>query len=236
LDDRPANLARAHLPPASQMRKIVHTISPERIMALVDRVKNTLLSPRSELQVIDAEPATINSLYLGYIAPLAAIPAICQAIGWTLIGVSIPFVGGRIRIPVTTAIVRAIVTYIIGLIGVYIGAFIIDALAPTFGGTKNMVQSLKVVAFAATPVWVAGILNLVPALFMLQILVALYSLYLLYLALPVLMKSPADKAAGYTVVVLIACFIVGAIIAVVMGALGLTAMGTMGAMGSGYHP
>ena len=45
-------------------------------MALVDRVKNILLSPRTEWPVIDAEPATVASLYTGYIMPLAAIPAL----------------------------------------------------------------------------------------------------------------------------------------------------------------
>lgn len=205
-------------------------------MAFVDRVKNTLLSPRSEVQVIDAEPATVSSLYTGYIAPLAAIPVICQAIGWSLIGISIPFVGGHYRVPIGTSIIRAVVTYVLMLIGVYIGAFIVDALAPTFSGTKNMVQALKVIAFSATPVWIVGIFNLIPALGIISLLGLLYGLYLLYLGLPVLMKSPADKAAGYTVVVIIACFIVGVIISVIVGALGFTAMAGMGAMGPSYHP
>jgi hypothetical protein len=40
-----------------------------------------------------------------------------------------------------------------------------------------------------------------------------YSLYLLYLALPKLMKVPEDKAAGYVVVVILATFIVAAVLA-----------------------
>lgn len=202
-------------------------------MAFVDRVKNTLMAPRSELQVVDAESATVASLYTGYIAPLAAIPAICQAIGSSLIGVSIPFVGGHYRVPIVTAIISAVVRWVLTLIGVYIGAFIVDALAPTFNGTKNMVQALKVVAFSATAVWVFGIFSLLPMLSLLMLIGLLYSLYLLYLALPVLMKSPADKAAGYTVVVIIACFIVGLIIGAIVGALGFTMLGGMGA---GYRP
>jgi hypothetical protein len=201
-------------------------------MALVERVKNTLLSPRSELQVIDAEPATVASLYSGYIAPLALIPVICQAIGSSLIGVTIPIVGGHYRVPIGTAIVHAVVFYVMTLIFVYIGAFIVDSLAPTFSGTKNMVQALKVIAFSATPGWVAGIFSLIPALGILGLLALLYGLYLLYLALPVFMKSPVDKAAGYTVVVIIACVIVGVILGVVISALGFTAMGGMG----GYRP
>jgi hypothetical protein len=38
---------------------------------------------------------------------------------------------------------------------------------------------------------------------------ALYSLYLLYLGLMRVMKSPQDKAVGYTVVVLLVAIVVG---------------------------
>jgi hypothetical protein len=218
------------------MRKIVHPILPEQIMALVDRVKNILLSPRSEWQVIDAEPATVSSLYAGYIAPLAAIPAICQAIGMSLIGISIPFVGGHYRMPVMDAVIRGAVMYVLGLVGIYILAMIVDALAPTFNGTKSQIQALKVVAYSYTAAWVAGILSLIPALGLLGILAGLYSLYLLYLGLPVLMKSPPEKAVGYTLVVIIVGIIVTWIIFAVVAALGLTGMGAMNAMGSGYRP
>lgn len=195
-------------------------------MALVDRVKNILLSPRTEWQVIDAEPATVASLYAGYIAPLAAIPAICTAIGMSVFGISIPFVGGRIRTPITNSIIRAVAMYVMSLIGVYILSLIVNALAPTFNGTKNHVQALKVVAYSYTASWVAGILTLLPALSILGLLAGLYSLYLLFLGLPVLMKSPADKAIGYTVVVIIVSIVVTWVLFAVVATMGIGAYGT----------
>ena len=62
-------------------------------MALVDRVKNILLTPKTEWQVIDAEPTTVADLYKGYIIPLAAIGPICTAIGWSVFGMRVPFLG-----------------------------------------------------------------------------------------------------------------------------------------------
>jgi hypothetical protein len=41
---------------------------------LVGRVKRLLLSPSTEWERIDAEPATIKGLYVGYVCILAAIP------------------------------------------------------------------------------------------------------------------------------------------------------------------
>ena len=75
-------------------------------MGLVDRVKNILLNPRQEWEVVDAESATVGSLYTGYIVPLAAIPAVCQAIGFSVFGMRLPFVGTW-RMPLGSSITRA---------------------------------------------------------------------------------------------------------------------------------
>lgn len=208
-------------------------------MALVDRVKNILLSPRTEWPVIDAEPATVASLYTGYIMPLAAIPVICQAIGMSMVGITIPLIGTHYRTPIVSAITSAVVMYVFSLIAVYIVMLIVDALAPTFGGTKNQVQALKVVAYSYTASWVGGIFSLFPALGIIGLLFALYSLYLLYLGLPVLMKSPADKAVGYTVVVVVCTIVVTWVIFFAVAAMGLSmAGGAMAGAGAGgsYRP
>lgn len=184
-------------------------------MALPDRVKQILLAPKEEWQVIDREPATVASLYTGYIMPLAAIPAIAQAIGYSVFGVSVPFVG-TYRTPVGSAITGAIVSYVLTLAGVYVLALVIDALAPTFGGTKNQIQALKVSAYSSTASWVAGIFALIPGLRILTIL-GIYSLYLLYLGLPVLMKTAPEKAMAYTAVVILAAIVLFMLIGFVAG-------------------
>ena len=209
-------------------------------MGLVDRVKNILLSPKTEWQVIDAEPATVASLYTGYIMPLFAIPTICRVIGSTVFGYSLPIVGGRFRAPIGSALIGAVITYIIMLVMMYVYAFVIDALAPTFGGTKNMVQALKVAAYSSTAACIAGVLSIFGGnalLSFLTLLISLYSLYLLFLGLAPCMKSPPEKSAGYTIVVIIAVFIVGAIISVVFASLGFAGMMTgSGAGAAAYRP
>ncbi len=178
-------------------------------MNLVERVKRILLTPKTEWEVIDAEPATAAELYTRYIAPLAAIGPIAQLIGYSAFGVSVPFVG-TYRVPIGSAITQAIVMYVLTLAGTYVLALIIDALAPTFNGQRSQIQALKLAAYSLTASWVAGVFALIPGLRILTLL-GLYSLYLLYLGLPVLMKTPRDKALGYTVVVIIAAIILSMI-------------------------
>jgi hypothetical protein len=105
---------------------------------------------------------------------------------------------------------------VLTLVAVYVLSIIIDKLAPTFSGTPSQIQALKVATYSYTASWVAGIFLLVPALSFLSIL-GVYSLYLLYLGLPVLMKSPADKALNYTVVVIIAAIVLFMAIGLVAG-------------------
>lgn len=179
-------------------------------MSLMERAKKIVLQPKTEWPVIDAEQTTTGALYTGYIIPLAAIGPIASIIGWSVFGMSLPFLGS-FRIPIAYAVRAAVVSYIAGLIGVYVLALIIDALAPTFGGQKNQIQALKVAAYSATAAWLAGIFSIFPALAILG-LVGLYSLYLLFLGLPVLMKAPEDKAMGYTVVVILCAIVLGILV------------------------
>ena len=185
-------------------------------MNLIDRVKRILLSPQPEWEAIDGEATTPSALYTGYIMPLAAIGPIATVIGYSVFGIRVPFSATVYRVPIGSAITSAIVTYVLTLVGVYVLSLIIDALAPTFGGTKSRIQALKVAVYAATAGWIAGIFSMVPGLRFLGIL-GLYSLYLLYLGLPVLMKAPKEKAVSYTVVVIIAAIVLAMIVATIAG-------------------
>ena len=188
-------------------------------MDLVGRVKNILLQPKSEWPVIEAEQTSTQELYTSYIMPLAAIGPAAMLIGMSLIGVQVPFMG-TMRFSLSSLLTQTLVTYALGLAAVYVLALIINALAPTFGGTGNQMQALKVAAYGATASWVGGIFHLLPALGFLAFLAGLYTLYLLYLGLPVLMKSPPDRSLGYTVSVVIAAIV----LFVVIGAISATFM------------
>ncbi len=187
---------------------------------LVDRVRAILMRPKEEWLVIDREQTTIAILYRTYVVPLAAIGPVANAIGGALFGTNLPGVGA-VRVPVVNAVVGALVAFALALVGVYVVAQVIDNLAPRFSGTRNLTQAFKVAAYSSTAQWVAGIFALIPALSPLSI-VGLYSLYLLYLGLPVLMKVPQEKATSYTIAVVV----VALLVFIVIGALSGIVLGT----------
>jgi len=175
-------------------------------MNLVERAKNIMFNPKQEWEVVKTETVTVAELYTKYALILAAIPAIAGFLGYTVFGLSWGF--GTIKLPVSTALTWAIITYITSLAGVIILSFIVDALAPSFGSTKDMVASSKVVVFAYTPAWVAGIFYIFPSLGIIAALAGIYSLVLMYMGLQKVKDVPQDKMAVYFVVVIIVAILV----------------------------
>jgi hypothetical protein len=187
---------------------------------LVARAKAILTRPDTEWPIIEREPATIGSLFTSYIAILAAIPPLCRFIGGLVFGYG--FLGFSYRPSFLSALSTAIASYVLSLVGIFLVALIVEALAPTFQGQKNRVQALKLVAYAATASWLAGVFALVPGLGFLSLL-GLYSFYLFYKGLPVLMKSPKEKSAGYTALAVVAAVVLSLLITpITAGLIGTT--------------
>ena len=191
-------------------------------MNLVDRVKNLLLSPAKEWEVIKGETWTTADLFTKYAIILAAIPAVAGFLGYMFFGLSYGF--GTIKLGFGTSLTWAILTYILSLVGVFVLGFIIDALAPSFGSTKDMVASMKVAVFSSTPAWVAGILNIFPALGILVAIASIYGLVLLYMGLERVKSVPKEKMVGYFVVVLIAAILVYVIVGAIVGGIAFSSV------------
>jgi hypothetical protein len=185
---------------------------------LVSRIKNILLTPKAEWQVIDGEPATIGGLMTGYVVPLAAIAPVATIIGLTVFGYQA--LGVAYRPSMNFIIATAVIGYVLALVGVWVNAQVISALATSFGGQPNTVQAMKVAAYGSTAGYLAGIFNIVPSLSMLAIL-GLYNLYLVYTGLPVLMKSPPEKSIGYIVVTIIVMLVLYMVMGAVAGSIAL---------------
>lgn len=191
---------------------------------IVARVKNILLSPKTEWPVAAAEPASVRGLYAGYVAIVAALPVIAHFIKSSLIGTS--FLGITVHVSIGAGIGRMVLSYILSLVLVYVMAWIVNALAGTFGGQANLVQALKVVAYSWTAAWIAGIAVIIPWLgILIMIAGGIYSIYLLYLGLPHAMKCPPEKAAGYTAVSVIIAIVLGWVISLIVGLIFVGAMG-----------
>jgi hypothetical protein len=186
-------------------------------MDIISRVKNILLTPKTEWQTIEAENESHMKVFTTYVALLALIPAIATFIGKGLIGYSV--FGVRVGGSIGYGIGQAIVQYIIMVGGVYLTAFVINLLAENFNAKKDFDKSFSLVAFAYTPMFIGGIFNIIPAISILAGLIGLYSFYLLYIGLQPMMKQPEEKTVSYFVVSLIAMLVVYFVLLMILGAI-----------------
>lgn len=204
--------------------------------ALLQRVLDILMRPRETWLQINAEDGNPARIYLGYLVFLAAIPAVAGFIGYSLIGVGA--FGISVRVPVVQGLVSMVVGYVLSLAMVYVLALIANMLAPRFQAQQDMRSAFKLVAYASTAGMLGGVFSILPSLAMLGLLAALYSVYLIYSGIPVLMKAPQEKAVGYTAALVVCGILAGIVVGlatslVTPGARGLGAgMAGMGDTGS----
>jgi hypothetical protein len=180
------------------------------------RIKNILFTPSEEWDRIDTEPATLRGLYVGYACILAAIGPVARLIGEQIFGVQ-GFLQ-TIHPALIPTLVAALVGYGLNLAGVYVLALVIDALAPSFGGTRSRIQALKIAVFSWTAAWIFAVFQLVPQVSGLSI-IGIYSLYLMYLGIPKLMKSPEDKALVYSILTIAVAMAIWLVVLLVSGAI-----------------
>lgn len=195
-------------------------------MDLVQRVKDILLAPKQTWPAIEAEAADAASLYRNYVMIVAAIPAVAGFVGMSVFGFGMMGMT-TVRLPLANGLAHMVTGYVLSLALVFVVALIVDALAPSFGGQKSRINALKLVAYGSTAGMVGGIFSLVPPLSVLGLVAALYSVYLVYLGLPVLMKCPEEKAPAYTAVTFLCAIVVG----ILAGGITATFLPTQGMMG-----
>ncbi len=163
-------------------------------MNLVERIKAILQNPKSEWQTIEGEQHSAGYLFFNYAAIVGLIPPAAAFIGICFTG----YTGYRLNI--ILGLSWALIVYALTLASVLVMAFVIDGLAGVFGGQRNFNNAIKVAVYAPTAAWVAAVFDVNPPMAFLS-LMGLYSLYLLYTGLAVLMKPPAAKLMAYTVAV-----------------------------------
>lgn len=184
---------------------------------MIDRVKGIMLEPRATWKELDAEFTKPGQVWGRYVIPLALITPIATMVGMLIFGKRVPFTSLTNPAAISTVISTGVASFVMALLSVFVLSRLISLLAPGFGGQRNDVQGLKAAAYSSTAAWLGGVFQILPALNLVSLISSLYSLVLLYVGLPILMKLPKDRAMGYTAVVIIAWIVIflvsGAVVA-----------------------
>ncbi len=140
----------------------------------------------------------------GFIFLMSAIPAISGYIGTTQVGWRIG-VGDPVRITGDSAIAIAIIFYLAMIVGVFSIGWVIHLLGKAYELEKPLPLCLALAAYTATPLFLIGIMEVYPVLWLNMLLglpALAYTVYLLYSGLPIMMEIPAERGFLYSSAVL----------------------------------
>ena len=171
---------------------------------LAARVRSLVLTPRAAWAEISAEALPPGRIFTGYVLILAAINPVCFTIGRLVFGGR--SLGAVYRVPVLAALTEGVVGYGLALASVWALALLIEGLAPPFGAVRDRAAAFRIAAYASTTGWLASVAYLVPALGVLALVGQLYTLWLIYLGVKILLQ-PRGRTLGYVALVVV-CYMV----------------------------
>ena len=192
-------------------------------MSIVERAKNIILKPTDEWNVIASEPATIGGLFTGYAMPLALIPLVSTILFTGLLGISAADMmgfGDGMPLDLMAIAGMAILSLIVSLVSLFVMGTMVKLVSPSFNGTSDKVQAMKLMTYASTPSWVVALLSWIPFLgAVLGFAAIVYVVYLIYCGLNPVMGIPKEKLAGFTVVIVLIYVVVALIMSGIVAAL-----------------
>ncbi|MFN3463844.1 MAG: Yip1 family protein [Terricaulis sp.] len=169
------------------------------------RAWGLLREPKKEWEQIKAEQTTIPNILIGYVAPLAAIPPVCDLIGSALFNRLLTVEPGE-------ALIRAVVTWIVSIGLVYFLGVLVNVLADTFDADRDELSAQKIAAYSLTPSFLSGLFSLWPPLWWISLFALAAMVYIMHRGLPILMKAPEDRALSYAASVTIAAAVAGIVL------------------------
>jgi len=172
-----------------------------------------LYHPKKQWNAIKRVNYSLGHIYLTHLLFLAAIPPFALLVGTTQFGWSI--IGKEYyTLSFESALPLAIAFYVALLAGMFFMAYTTYWMEKTFGASASLERCLLFTAFTSTPLFLSGLIGLIPILW-LDVFVVLaavgYTVYLLYVGVPQFMDIPEERGFIFATSILTAglCALVG---------------------------
>jgi hypothetical protein len=166
---------------------------------MIHHVLGLFTHPEQEWKEIRGEEESISHMYFTHVLILAAIPVISAYIGTSQVGWVVGD-GDPVKLTSASALQMTVMTYIAMLIGIgAMGAFI-HWMSRTYDSNPTITQCVVFAAYNATPLFIGGLAALYPNLWLSMLVgtaAICYTVYLLYVGIPVFMGIPEEEGFVY---------------------------------------
>jgi hypothetical protein len=189
-----------------------------QLTSLINRLKLVILSPKECWQTIANQDENPTNILTHTIIPVVVAGTICSIVGLQVFGLSIGALGTW-RPPLVSFTLSSIVAGISQIVTLYIGAFLVQKLAPLFQGQASPSRAFSLVSHAALPGLFASVLTLYPPLGILGVVLAVVSLYALFQGIPKMTTVTEDKRLAFAAAFIASMILISLALAVVSGTL-----------------
>ena len=162
---------------------------------ILSHVWGLLSRPEKAWKTIRKENCTVGKCYCSHVLLLAAIPPVAGYIGTTQVGWQVAAREVHKLTP-DSALWIAILSYLTMLVAVFTIGKLIHWMGRTYGAKRTLSQCIALAAYAATPLFLSGVMLLYPMLwlnFLIGLPVLGYSVYLLYSGVPIMMGVTKER-------------------------------------------
>lgn len=161
---------------------------------ILNQTKLALLDPKQLYKETQGEALTPVQVYLAYILPLSAIPAVAVFLGSLLIGV------WGVTATFGAALKTAFFMYLGVVLAVSALAVIMATLSPVYGGTRDLGAAMTLVATGYLPAFFMMVLWIWPSFGMLATILAMGCIYFVYCGVEVFLKVPEERRVAFVLV------------------------------------
>jgi hypothetical protein len=180
-----------------------------------------LVRPTSQWRNVAALPENSLRTLLVYPCVLAILPAVAWYYGTTQVGWTVGEHGEPIRLTRESARQICILFYLTMIACVAVIGYFIHWMAATYGAQSTITRGIVLAGLIATPMFIAGLVGFYPVLWLdmlIGVIVVSWSVYLMYLGIPIVMQIPEERGFLFSsavlaiALVILICLMAGSVI------------------------
>lgn len=188
---------------------------------MIQHAYGLLVRPSAQWRTIANLPDSSFRNLMLFPCLFAILPAVAWFYGTSRVGWTVGDSGDAIKLTVESARQITILFYIAMLGSVAVIGYFIHWMSETYGAASTLTKGIVIVGLTSTPLFLAGLVGFYPLLWidlLIGVFAVSWSVYLLYLGIPIVMNIPEERGflfssavVGVALVILI-CMMVGSVI------------------------
>ena len=188
---------------------------------MIQHTFGLLVRPSAQWRTVAELPESSFRTLVLYPCFLAILPAVAWYYGTSRVGWTVGDQGEAIKLTVESARQISVLFYLVMVASVAVIGYFIHWMSETYGAASTLTKGIVIVGLTSTPLFIAGLVGFYPLLWidlLIGVVAVCWSVYLLYLGIPIVMDIPEERGflfssavVGVALVILI-CIMVGSVI------------------------